>query len=255
VLTLRGGLTSHAAVVMRGMGKSAVVGAQGLNLDSAAHTLTSIQNPDITVRTGDTITIDGSTGYVYLGQMPTVSVGQDDNFRTVMQWADRNKRLGVLTNAETVEDVQQAQRMGAEGIGLCRTEHMFFQADRINLFRSMILAQDSHERATWLLKLQPLQQRDFLEIFRIVGDAQVTIRLLDPPLHEFLPSPKSPGFEEEIRGLAQRLEIDPEECQRRVLDLQESNPMLGFRGCRLAIVYPEITEMQTKAIISKFRCW
>jgi pyruvate,orthophosphate dikinase len=255
VLTLRGGVTSHAAVVMRSLGKPAVVGAFGLHVDWEAQTLTCASRPQLTVRRGEVLTVDGSEGVVYVGALPTVSTGQDVNFMTVMQWADKYKRMDVLANADTPEDIAVAQRMGAEGIGLCRTERMFSHPDRINIFRRMILADSPFERATWLLQLQPLFEQDFLDIFRVIGDRPIVIRLLDPPLHEFLPNPKNPSFEEEIRSLAQHLEMDCEECLRRVMDLQESNPMLGFRGCRLSIVYPEITEMQTKAIVGKGRCF
>eukprot|EP00600_Ochromonadales_sp_CCMP1393_P008438 CAMPEP_0174954150 /NCGR_PEP_ID=MMETSP0004_2-20121128/265_1 /TAXON_ID=420556 /ORGANISM="Ochromonas sp., Strain CCMP1393" /LENGTH=988 /DNA_ID=CAMNT_0016201933 /DNA_START=1859 /DNA_END=4825 /DNA_ORIENTATION=- len=293
VLTLRGGLTSHAAVVMRGMGKPAVVGVQQLYIDTdtgvlatrpvkaavatasstsstpAAATATAAavkaneaieavqagiahaheHLPQIMVKQGETITIDGSTGIVYTGEMPTVSVGQDENFLAVMQWADKYKRLHVLANAESPEDVQQADRMGAEGVGLCRTEHMFFHEARIDLFRHLILTDNPVERQHCLAQLLPLQQADFLQIFTTMGPRQVTIRLLDPPLHEFLPRPQNPDFSEEIAQLAARGGIPPAQCERRVRTLQENNPMLGFRGCRLSIVYPEITEMQVKAIV------
>jgi len=248
VLTLRGGLTSHAAVVMRGMGKPAVTGAQDLYIDPDAGTVCSRSGGSI--KLGDTITIDGSTGLVYIGAMPTVSVGQDDNFRTVMDWADKYKRMRVLANAETPTDVEAADRMGAEGVGLCRTEHMFFHPSRIDLFRHMILSNTHEERASCLLKLLPMQTDDFARIFRIMGDRQITVRLLDPPLHEFLPDPYSRTFEEEIERVASRGGIPPDQCRQRVLDMQESNPMLGFRGSRLSIVHPEITEMQTKAVVA-----
>eukprot|EP01032_Pedospumella_encystans_P017907 gene17907-20396_t len=250
VLTLQdSGIDSYAARMARVMRKSAVVNANKLSLDLDNETLTCTLCPSKVAKRGDIITIDGSTGYIYFGDLPKVQVGQDEHFRTVMQWADKYKRMGVLASVETLEDVQLALRMGAEGIGLCTTEHMFYGYDRLDLYRRVILAPNLQERSQWLLQLLPLQQHDFLEIFRLVGDTQVTIRLLDPPMHEFLPDHASPKFEEEVKSMAEKLGLPLEQVQKRLNDLKEENPMLGFRGCRLSIAYPEITEMQTKAIV------
>ena len=250
MLTLQdSGIDSHAARAARIMRKSAVVNANKLALDRDNETLTCTLCPTKIAKRGDVITIDGSTGYIYFGDLPKVQVGQDEHFRTVMQWADKYKRMGVLASVETLDDVQLALRMGAEGIGLCTTEHMFYGYDRLDLYRRVILAPNLQERSQWLLQLLPLQQHDFLEIFRLVGDTQVTIRLLDPPMHEFLPDHASPKFEEEVKSMAEKLGLPLEQVQKRLNDLKEENPMLGFRGCRLSIAYPEITEMQTKAIV------
>ena len=244
-----GGVTSHAAVMMRSMGKSGVVGAQNLTVDWDLCTLTSTDNPELVVRTGDTITVDGSQGIVYMGEMPTVSTGTDANFLTVMHWADKYKRMSVLANADTLTQISTAGRLGAEGIGSCRTERMFAHPDCLTHFRRMILSDTTHDRATSLLEMLPKQEEKFLEMFRLVGDHPIVIRLLDPPLHEFLPSPRSSHFDKEMREMAAKIDIPFEVCLRRVMELQQSNPMLGFRGCRLSILYPEITEMQTRAIV------
>jgi pyruvate,orthophosphate dikinase len=250
VLTLKDGPGSHTAVAMRGMGKSAVVGAQDIILDPQGGSMSSALRPDgLSVQAGDTITIDGSTGLVYLGEMPTTAVGLNDNFRTVMQWADKYRHLRVMASTEGADQVQQAQRMGAEGIGLCRTEHMFLSSDRINLFRQAILAESAHHRSGWLHQLLPLQQAEFLDMFRAVGNGQVCIRLLDMPICDFLPCPEADLFEQQLGQLAEDLQLTVEDCRERVLQLQESNPALGLRGCRLSILYPEVTEMQTKAIV------
>ena len=249
MLTMCGGVTSHAAVMMRSMGKSGVVGAQNLTVDWDLCTLTSTDNPELVVRTGDTITVDGSQGIVYMGEMPTVSTGTDSNFLTVMHWADKYKRMSVLANADTLTQISTAGRLGAEGIGSCRTERMFAHPDCLTHFRRMILSDTTHDRATSLLEMLPKQQEKFLEMFRLVGDHPIVIRLLDPPLHEFLPSPRSSHFDKEMREMAAKIDIPYEVCLRRVMELQQSNPMLGFRGCRLSILYPEITEMLTRAIV------
>jgi len=250
VITLRGGLTSHAAVVMRGMGKSAVVGATNLRADWTTNTLTCLDRPDlVAARLGDQVTVDGTAGVVYMGAMPTTISAPDDNFTTVMQWANKYKRLAIYANAEREDDIRAAHRFGAEGLGLCRTEHMFQRPECADLFRRVIFAEDVHTRNQHLAQIEAFHLSEFLDIFRLMGDAHVTVRLLDPPLHEFLPNTSLPNFEDELAKLAHRLDLPFEVCSQRVQSLQEANPFMGFRGCRLSIVHPEITEMQTKAIV------
>ena len=240
ILTARGGMTSHAAVVARGMGKTAVVGCGALNVDYAKKQFTV---GDIVVKEGDWISIDGSTGEVMLGQVPTVEPQMTGEFGELMQWVDEIRKLGVRTNADTPHDAQVARNFGAEGIGLCRTEHMFFEGERIKAVREMILAEDEEGRRKALDKILPYQKQDFLGIFKAMEGLPVTIRLLDPPLHEFLPQE-----EEAQREMAEDLGVPLEKVKERVEALHELNPMLGHRGCRLGIAYPEITEMQTRAI-------
>ncbi len=240
ILTARGGMTSHAAVVARGMGRPCVSGAGGLRIDEAAGTFTCLGR---TVGRGDLITVDGSTGQVMWGAVPTIKPELSGDFATVMEWADDLRELKIRTNAETPADVQVAREFGAEGIGLCRTEHMFFDADRILAVREMILARDEAGRREALAKILPMQRTDFEEIFKIMAGLPVTIRLLDPPLHEFLPKTR-----EEIEEVADASGMDLERLRRRVTELHEFNPMLGHRGCRLGISYPEIYEMQARAI-------
>ena len=240
ILTARGGMTSHAAVVARGMGKTAVVGCGALNVDYARKQFTV---GDIVVKEGDWISIDGSTGEVMLGQVPTVEPQMTGEFGELMQWVDEIRKLGVRTNADTPHDAQVARNFGAEGIGLCRTEHMFFEGERIKAVREMILAEDEEGRRKALDKILPYQKQDFLGIFKVMEGLPVTIRLLDPPLHEFLPQE-----EEAQREMAEDLGVPLEKVKERVEALHELNPMLGHRGCRLGIAYPEITEMQTRAI-------
>ncbi len=240
ILTARGGMTSHAAVVARGMGKTAVVGCGALNVDYAKKQFTV---GDIVVKEGDWISIDGSTGEVMLGQVPTVEPQMTGEFAELMQWVDEIRKLGVRTNADTPHDAQVARNFGAEGIGLCRTEHMFFEGERIKAMREMILAEDEEGRRKALDKILPYQKEDFLGIFKVMEGLPVTIRLLDPPLHEFLPQE-----EEAQREVADELGVPVEKVKERVESLHELNPMLGHRGCRLGIAYPEITEMQTRAI-------
>jgi pyruvate,orthophosphate dikinase len=243
ILTELGGMTSHAAVVARGMGVCAITGCESLTLDYAAGTVTT---SDGTVfNRGDTITLDGSTGEVMLGDIPKIEASSSDDFQTLLLWADRHRRLKVRANAETPEDAAKARELGAEGIGLCRTEHMFFDSDRIDHMRGMILAENREERAKYLEKLLQFQKEDMLALFRVMDGLPVTVRLLDPPLHEFLPHDEA-----DMEALSQRIGIPLEVIRDRSTSLQEVNPMLGFRGCRLSIVYPEITEMQVEAIIS-----
>ena len=241
VLTARGGMTSHAAVVARGMGIPCVSGVADLRIDYAAQTLTAGGK---TLKAGDMISIDGTTGQVMAGELPLVKPEMAGDFGEFMKWVDEIRTLKVRANAETPLDAQTAKDFGAEGIGLCRTEHMFFDPSRINHMREMILAKDEAGRRAALAKLLPFQREDFVSLFKIMDGLPVTIRLLDPPLHEFLPNKKA-----EQEALAEQMGVTVEEIVARTASLHEANPMLGLRGCRLAVVYPEICEMQTRAII------
>jgi pyruvate,orthophosphate dikinase len=240
VLTTRGGMTSHAAVVARGMGRPCVAGAGDLRIDYEARTMAARAT---LVKAGDIITIDGSTGEVMVGEVPTIQPELSGDFATLMGWADAIRRLKVRANAETPIDARAARRFGAEGIGLSRTEHMFFEADRIGAMRRVIMAEDEAGRRAGLADLLPIQREDFAEIFRIMKGLPVTIRLLDPPLHEFLPK-----TEAEFGEMARLTGKDVATIRHRALALHETNPMLGHRGCRLGITYPEIYEMQAAAI-------
>jgi pyruvate,orthophosphate dikinase len=240
ILTTRGGMTSHAAVVARGMGRPCVAGAGGVAVDYGAQTLTAGGK---TIRAGETITLDGATGEVFAGSVAMVEPALSGEFATLMEWADGLRRMKVRTNAETPLDAETARKFGAEGIGLCRTEHMFFDPARIGVVRQMIMAQDERGRRAALAKLLPFQREDFRDLFRIMAGLPVTIRLLDPPLHEFLPHQEA-----ELVDVAAALGEDLEVVRRRGEDLSEANPMLGHRGCRLGISYPEIYEMQARAI-------
>ncbi len=240
ILTTRGGMTSHAAVVARGMGKPCVSGAGLLRVDYAKRELSAGPHK---LKAGEILTIDGSTGQVLLGRVSMLQPELSGEFNTLMQWADGMRTLGVRANADTPADARAARNFGAEGIGLCRTEHMFFDADRILAVREMILADDEKGRRAALAKLLPMQREDFAALFETMQGLPVTIRLLDPPLHEFLPH-----SDEEIAEVAQSMGADPEKLRGRAQELSEFNPMLGFRGCRLAIAYPEIAEMQARAI-------
>ena len=240
VLTTRGGMTSHAAVVARGMGRACVAGAGGIRVDYKAQTLSAGGH---TLKAGDWITLDGSTGEVFVGRVATIEPTLSGDFSTLMGWADKVRRLKVRANAETPADATTAARFGAEGIGLCRTEHMFFAPERIGAVRRMIMAEDAAARAKALETLLPFQRDDFASLFRIMADLPVTIRLLDPPLHEFLPH-----TEAELAELAQSMGESIEAVTQRHAALSESNPMLGHRGCRLGISYPEIYRMQARAI-------
>ena len=241
ILTARGGMTSHAAVVARGMGKPCVSGAGGIRIDYAAGEL---RVPGHTFTKGDIITIDGSTGQVLLGAVAMQRPELSGSFGHLMEWADELRRMDVRTNAETPADAKSARSFGAEGIGLCRTEHMFFDGERIIAAREMILSETEEDRRKALAKLLPMQRSDFIELFEIMAGLPVTIRLLDPPLHEFLPH-----TDKDIEEVASAMGVDAEILRRRNVALQESNPMLGHRGCRLAVSYPEIAEMQVRAII------
>ena len=243
ILTSRGGKTSHAAVVARGMGKPCIVGCAQLRIDAASGTCTA---GDRVTRSGESITIDGATGNVYLGVVPTVRPKMTKNFRTVLEWARKGKRLGIRANADTPEAARLARKYGAEGIGLCRTERMFNAEDRIGLFVRMIMARDEVERRARLADLQRLQRSDFAKILKAMEGYPVTIRLLDPPLHEFLPNP------EELAGRIAQMPGDEAAAQEPVLararELAEVNPMMGHRGVRVGVTYPEIYEMQIKAV-------
>jgi pyruvate,orthophosphate dikinase len=240
ILTSRGGMTSHAAVVARGMGKACVCGAGDLVISYADKAVTA---RGVRIAEGDVITLDGAEGTVMLGAVPTVDPQLSGDFATLMEWADAYRRLKVRTNAETPLDANTARKFGAEGIGLCRTEHMFFQPDRIVAMQEMILADDAEGRTKALAKILPMQRADFVELFEIMAGLPVTIRLLDPPLHEFLPHEEA-----ELASVAKAAGVDVKIVRRRLADLKESNPMLGLRGCRLGILFPEIYEMQARAI-------
>ncbi len=240
ILTARGGMTSHAAVVARGMGTPCVSGATGLHVDNSGKFFSA---NGVKVKEGELITINGSNGDVIIGNVPTLKPNLSGDFETIMLWADEVRSLRVRTNAETPLDCQVARDFGAEGVGLCRTEHMFFNEDRIIAVRQMILAENLEGRKKALEKLLPMQRKDFVEIFKIMAGLPVTIRLLDPPLHEFLPHKES-----EIQEVAKVAGVEVDYVKYRTQQLQEQNPMLGHRGCRLGISYPEIYEMQVRAI-------
>jgi pyruvate,orthophosphate dikinase len=234
-------MTSHAAVVARGMGRPCVSGAGEIHIDSRAG---EFRARGRTFRQGDLITIDGSTGEVLAGAVNMIEPELSGDFATLMGWADAVRRLKVRANAETALDARTARQFGAEGIGLCRTEHMFFDPDRIAAVREMILADDTAGRQAALAKILPMQRKDFVELFKIMEGLPVTIRLLDPPLHEFLPH-----TEEDVAAVAQATGLDAAKLLRRAEELHEVNPMLGLRGCRLGVAFPEIYEMQVRAII------
>ena len=242
ILTARGGMTSHAAVVARGMGKCCVAGCSAARVDEETKTVSF--ESGVSFKEGDVISIDGSTGFIYGEAINTVEPDVSGDFATLMGWADEIRTLKVRANADNPRDAKQAVEFGCEGIGLCRTEHMFFEEERIPAIRRMIVAETAEERKAALDIIRPFQQGDFREMYKVLGEMPMTVRLLDPPLHEFLPH-----TEEEIRDLAKTMNISYERLQGTVDELHELNPMLGTRGCRLAVLYPEIAEMQTEAII------
>lgn len=242
ILTSRGGMTSHAAVVARGMGKCCVAGCNDIHVD---YNKKQFQVKGYVIKEGDVITLDGATGEVFLGEVKTIEPQLDEDFYRVMKLADKFRKLKVRANADTPLDAKTARNFGAEGIGLCRTEHMFFGSDRIDVVREMIMADSRDERIQALDKLEPMQKSDFKQLFQVMSGYPVTLRLLDPPLHEFLPH-----TEEEAKELADRLNWNLEKLNKKVKSLHEFNPMLGHRGCRLAITYPEIYAMQARAIAS-----
>ena len=243
ILTATGGKASHAAVVARGWGKPCVVGCSALRIDEAAGSITISGQ---TVKAGEFVTIDGASGNVILGKVPTVDAVMSGDFAILMGWADKHRTLKIRTNADTPADAKKAREFGAEGIGLCRTEHMFFEGQRIVDMRKMILADDEAGRQKALAALEPYQKEDFVGLFEAMAGLPVTIRLLDPPLHEFLPQRDNPSGQKDV---ADQLGISVEKVQHRVEELHESNPMLGLRGCRLAIKFPEVGDMQVRAII------
>ena len=240
IVTLRGGMTSHAAVVARGMGKCCVCGCQNMIIDYSGKTL---KISGITLKEGDTISVDGSSGRIYLGEVAKIDARFSDRFNKLLRWADEIRSLKVLANADNEIDAKVAFDFGAEGIGLCRTEHMFFEEDRISLVRKMILASDTHERIKFLDRLQPIQSEDFYRIFKVAKGKSVNIRLLDPPLHEFLPKD-----ENTIKVIAEEIGVSVNQLESKIASIAEFNPMMGHRGCRLGITYPEIYLMQAKAI-------
>ncbi|MFP4522211.1 MAG: putative PEP-binding protein, partial [Fibrobacterota bacterium] len=241
ILTARGGMTSHAAVVARGMGKCCVACCGALTINYKKKSITIGKK---TIKEGDFVSIDGSTGNVMDGKIDTINPELSGDFGKIMTWADKFRKIKVRTNADNPKDAAQAIKFGAEGIGLCRTEHMFFEGDRIKAVREMILADNIDNRKKALKKLLPIQRKDFEGIFKAMNGKPVTIRLLDPPLHEFVPHEDAAQ-----KDMAKELGVNPSVVKERVEALREFNPMLGHRGCRLGIIYPEITEMQTKAII------
>ncbi len=243
ILTSRGGMTSHAAVVARGMGTCCVAGCSALKVNEEAKTATI---GDKVFKEGDWMSINGSTGYIYEGAIKTVDAAVSGNFATIMEWADSFRRLSVRTNADNPRDTVTAVKFGAEGIGLCRTEHMFFNADRISAVREMILADTEEQRRTALDKLLPMQKGDFKAMYKALEGRPMTVRYLDPPLHEFLPAK---SMTEEIEAIAKELNVTVEHIIHKIDELHEFNPMMGHRGCRLAVTYPEIAEMQTRAVI------
>jgi len=240
ILTARGGMTSHAAVVARGMGRPCVSGSNEIDINYEAKTFKTL---DLEIKEGDVITIDGSTGRIIQGEVPTVKPEISGDFSKLMSWADKFRKLKVRTNAETLIDTKTAMDFGAEGIGLCRTEHMFFDEERILSVREMILSKTTEDRSKALEKLLPHQRKDFIKIFKIMNGLPVTVRLLDPPLHEFLPKTAK-----EINDVSNAVGLPLKEIESRINELHEQNPMLGHRGCRLGISYPEIYEMQCRAI-------
>ncbi|MGI6739052.1 MAG: pyruvate, phosphate dikinase [Christensenellales bacterium] len=243
ILTARGGMTSHAAVVARGMGRPAVVGCSALRISEAAR---EVRIGDKVFKQGDTVSVDGSTGKIYEGIIPSVEAKVSGDFGRLMGWADSVRRLKVRTNADTPRDTKQAVEFGAEGIGLCRTEHMFFEADRVKAMREMILSDTQEQRKTALDKILPFQQKDFEGMFKALEGRPMTVRYLDPPLHEFLPQK---SMVNEIKEIAEELGTTVEELNDKIDELHEFNPMMGHRGCRLSVTYPEIAQMQTRAII------
>ena len=241
ILTARGGMTSHAAVVARGMGKCCVAGAEDIKVYESKQ---YFEVNGSRINKGDWITLDGSTGEVFKGKIPVVDPVVGVDFKEFMSWVDNYRTIGVRANADTPYDSKVALDFGAEGIGLCRTEHMFFEADRIKTVRKMIVASTSEERKKALAEILPMQKKDFIEIFKVMNGLPVTIRLLDPPLHEFLPNE-----DEDIKEIAQELGMEFDELKATVNSLHEMNPMLGHRGCRLSVTYPEILEMQVRACL------
>jgi pyruvate,orthophosphate dikinase len=249
VITQEGGITSFAATTMRAMGKAAVASLRDCDADWENGTLTAHNQERSCLREGDTVTIDGATGLIYIGQKPITLANQDENFQTVMYWADRYKRLSVYSTAASVHDVTTAKRLGAEGIGLFRAEQFLLKEGRTDLFLKFILVEDELERQGYMTQLQPLVYSDFLALYNQLGNSNVSVLLLDTPLSEFLPSVKSVDFERDLASLAERLQLPVESCRTRIHALQSANPVMGLRGCRLSVMHPQITETLTKAIV------
>ena len=241
IVTTHGGMTSHAAVVARGMGKCCVTGCSDLEINTSAKT---VYYGDQTLHEGDMVSVDGSEGDIYLGEIKTVNAEHSESFNQFMEWSEKTARLKVRMNAETPQDIKVGYQFGAKGIGLVRTEHMFFGAERLVEMRRFILSSSREDRLEALNHIKQYQVEDFKEIFKLSGEHPTIVRLLDPPLHEFLPH-----SEEDIANVAKQLNIPKETLDKRIVDLNEVNPMLGHRGCRLAITYPELYEMQVEAII------
>jgi len=248
VLTTQGG-NSFSTDIQKECGKASVVEVKQLRIDGTAQTVVREDNHELTVKSGDVITIDGSTGLVYRGEVPAVGAAQDEYFYTVLNWADKYKKLRVFASCEDLQDVRKAFELGATGVGLLRTERMFQDKSCLDLFRRVLLSDSESERCRHLSEILPLQEAQFAEVFRSMNDRPVTVRLLDCPLQQFFPSPKSPSYHDEVHEMAGRLGLSADDCMSRIKALQEVNPMLGKRGCRLSILHPEITIMQTKAVI------
>lgn len=247
-VTLKGGSTSHAAVVMRSMGKPCVTNARGLSIDALSGSI-NINGSDTPLKKGDVITVDGLTGNVYRGELPLIVSDRDEYFMQVMQWANKYKRLHVFASTRTQKDVDLAHRMGADGVGLCRTEHMFFKEHSADLFRRVLLADTADERKVLLSEMIPYHQQEFLAMYEVFHSRQTIVRLLDRPLSDFLPNPQSEDYESAVLAIATRLQFQPEKVFARIVELQESNPTLGTRGVRMSVLYPEITDMQTRAVV------
>ncbi len=248
MLTVRGGLTAPGAVTMRSLGKAAVTGAHTLSIDQDSQTL-CVNGKKVNVSTGDVITIDGTHGTVYLGEMPTAIAGYQHHFQTILAWADKYKSMQILAHADTPADVRKAISFGAEGIGLCRTEHLLFHPDRINIFRKLILSETKDDRQQYLNQLLPHHRNDFLQIFRQLHNRQVTIRLFDSALQEAFPKPHQSEFDDQVEHLSEELQVSSDTLRSRIYGFQESNPIFGCRGSRLNILFPDIVEMQAKAIV------
>lgn len=252
MLTTKEGHNVYSVDLQKEAGRAAVIAAKGITIDSAKGTLVCASDPDHPVSSGDVITIDGSSGLVYRGELPTEQSGQDEYFYTVLNWADKYKKMRVFASCDSLVDVRKAYELGATGLGLLRTESMFLEGPCLDLFRRVLLSDSEAERCKHLSSMLPVQEDAFVEVFRAMDNRPVTVRLLDCPLQCFFPSPRSASFREDVAKMADRLGLPLEECLVRIKSLQEVNPMLGKRGCRLSILHPEITIMQTKAIIGEW---
>lgn len=249
VITLQDGLTSYAATTARSMGKAIVVDLPEVTADWDQHTATCTSDSGKILRRGDRVTIDGATGWVYLGEKPITLASQDPNFETVMGWAEKYRRLNVVATASSLSEVTAAKRLSAESIGLFSAQSFLLKEGRTDLFLRFVLATTDTERSQWLARLLPLLQQDFTALYQMLGSCGLSVMLPDAPLQAFLPSLSSPSFEDDLGALAERLQIPYEQCHSRVKELHSNNPLLGFRGCRLCIAMPEITEVFTKVIV------